>query len=153
MKINNKCEICFSCRRDDVPSPHSVIKPNFYAKKGKYYLFQTYDVTPSCGGILALKVVFDGISENFSLTLTVGTGVLQGADDNGFGAIAFVDAIDHFVKSFHLTDLLGGDIEEVLLDGSLGTDPHHDDTSPLILHPLNENPIQHLRSCLNNGNR
>ena len=67
------------------------IKPNFYAKKGKYYLFQTYNVTPSCGGILDLKVVFDGISEDFSLTLTVGTGVLLGADDiTPFGGIFFV---------------------------------------------------------------
>ena len=80
-------------------------------------------------------------------------GVLLGADDDGFGAIALVDAVDYFVKSFHLTNLFGGDIEEVLLDGAVGTDTHHDDTSPLILHTLNENTIQHLCSCLHNGNR
>ena len=84
---------------------------------------------------------------------SVGTGVLLGADDDGFGAIALVNSVDYFVKSFHLSDLFGGDVEEVLLDGAIGTDAHHNDTSPLIMYPLNEYPIQHLRSCLNNGNR
>ena len=27
-QINNKCEICYSCRRDNVPSPHSVANPS-----------------------------------------------------------------------------------------------------------------------------
>ena len=92
--------------------------------------------------------MFDGIGENFCATFAVGAGVLLGADDDGFGAIALVDAVDHFVKSFHLSDLLGGDVEEVLLDGTLGTDAHHDDTSPFILHALNEDPIQYLGGCL-----
>ena len=97
--------------------------------------------------------MLNGISEDFSTTFAIGTGVLLGADDDGFGAITFVDAVDHLVKSFHLTNLFGGDIEEVLLDGTIGTDTHHNDTSPLILHTLNENTIQHLGSCLHNGNR
>ena len=97
--------------------------------------------------------MFDGIGEYFGSSFAVGTGVLLGADDDGFGAIAFVDAIDYFVKYFHLTDLLGGNVEEVLLDGTLGTDAHHDDACPLILHPLNEDPIQHLGGCLDDGDR
>ena len=116
-------------------------------------LFQADDVAPAGGGVLTLIIVLNGICEDFSLALAVGTGVLLGADDNGFGAITLVDAVDYFVKSFHLTDLLGGNVEEVLLDGTLGTDPHHDDTSPLILHPLNEDPIQHLGGCLDDGDR
>ena len=97
--------------------------------------------------------MFDGVGEDVGLAFAVGAGVLLGADDDGFGAIAFVDAIDYFVKSFHLSDLFGGDVEEVLLDGALRTDTHHNDTSPLILHPLNEDPIQHLGGCLDDGDR
>ena len=95
--------------------------------------------------------MLNGIRKHLRFTLAVGASVLLGADDDGFGAITLVDAIDHFVKSFHLSNLLGRDIEEVLLDGTLGTDTHHDDTSPLILHPLNEDPIQHLGGCLDDG--
>ena len=95
--------------------------------------------------------MFDGIGEYFGSSFAVGTGVLLGADDDGFGAVALVDSVDYFVKSFHLTDLLGGDVEEVLLDGTLGTDAHHDDTCPFILHALNEDPIQHLGGCLDDG--
>ena len=95
--------------------------------------------------------MLNSVRKDLCLTLAIGAGVLLGADDNGFGAIAFVDAIDYFVKSFHLSDLLGGDVEEVLFDGTLGTDTHHDDSRPLILHPLNKNPIQHLGGCLDDG--
>ena len=97
--------------------------------------------------------MFDGISKNLCLSFTVLLGVLLGADDDGLRAVEFVDAVDNFVKSFHLAGLLSGDIEEVLLDGAVGTDTHHDDTSPLILHTLNEYPIQHLSCCLNDGDR
>ena len=115
--------------------------------------FQPNDITPAGSWILGFKVVFNGVGEDFCLTFTIGTGVLLGADDDGFGTITFVDAVDYLVKSFHLTNLLGSDIEEVLLDGALGTDAHHDDTCPLILHPLNEDPIQHLGGCLDDGDR
>ena len=55
--------------------------------------------------------MFDGIGEDFGFTFTILLGVLLGADDDGFGAVELVDAVDHFVKSLHLFDLLGGDIE------------------------------------------
>ena len=97
--------------------------------------------------------MFDGVGEDFCLTFAILLCVLLGTDDDGFGAVALVDAVDHFVKSFHLSDLLSGDIEEVLLDGAVRTDTHHDDACPLILHPLNEDPIQHLGGCLDNGDR
>ena len=87
------------------------------------------------------------------MALAVGAGVLLGADDDGFWAVIFVDAIYHFIKSFHLADLFSSDIKEVLLDGAIGTDAHHNDTSPLKMYPLNEYPIQHLSSCLDDGNR
>ena len=96
--------------------------------------------------------MLNSVRKDLCFTLTVGTGVLLGADDDGFGAITLIDTIGHFVKSFHLTNLFSGDIEEVLLDGAVGTDTHHDDTSPFILHTLNEYPIQHLSCCLHDGN-
>jgi len=126
-----------------------IIHTNFWAKKS----FQTDNVAPAGGGVLTLIIVLNGICEDFGATFAVLLGILLGADDDGFRAVALVDAVDYFVKSFHLADLLSGDIEEVLLDGAVGTDTHHNDTSPLILHTLNENTIQHLGSCLHNGNR
>ena len=44
---------------------------------------------------------------------------------------------------YPLADLFSCDIKEVLLDGAVGTDAHHNDTSTFILNTLNENPIQH----------
>ena len=120
---------------------------------GGFILFQLNNIAPSCGRILGFEVVFDGIGEDFSATFTVLLGVLLGADDDGFGAVEFVDAVDHIVKSLQLFDLIGSDIEEVLLDGAVRRDSHHNDTSPLILYALNENPIQHLTGCLNDGDR
>ena len=95
--------------------------------------------------------MFNSICKHFCLTIAVGAGVLLGADDDGFGAVEFVDAVDHIVKSLQLFDLIGSDIEEVLLDGAVRRDSHHNDTSPLILNTLNEDPIQHLTSCLDDG--
>ena len=95
--------------------------------------------------------MLNGVRKDLCFTLAVGAGVLLGADDDGFRALALVDAADYFVKSFHLTALFGGDIEEVLLDGTLRTDAYHDDACPLILHALNEDPIQHLGGCLDDG--
>ena len=60
-------------------------------------LFQPNDVAPAGGGVLTLEVVLNGIRKYLGLTLAVGTGVLLGADDDGFGAVAFVDAVDCFV--------------------------------------------------------
>ena len=97
--------------------------------------------------------MLNSVRKDLCFTFAILLCVLLGADDDGFGAVALVDAVDHFVKSFHLSDLFGGNVEEVLLDGALRTDTHHNDTSPLILHPLNEDPIQHLGGCLDDGDR
>ena len=78
---------------------------------GGFILFQLNNIAPSCGRILGFEVVFDGVGEDFGFTFTILLGVLLGADDDGFGAVELVDAVDHFVKSLHLFDLLGGDIE------------------------------------------
>ena len=53
-------------------------------------LFQPNDITPPGSGILGFKVVLNGICEDFSLTLAVGTGVLLGTDDDGFGAVTLL---------------------------------------------------------------
>ena len=44
-----------------------------------------------------------------------------------------VDAVNNLVEATHLLELLGIDIEEILLDGRVWTDAHHDDSSLLIL--------------------
>ena len=60
--------------------------------------FQPNDITPAGGGVFGFEVVLDSIREDFGSSFAVGTGVLLGADDDGFGAITFVDAVDYFVK-------------------------------------------------------
>ena len=52
--------------------------------------FQPDDISPADGGVFGFEVVFDGVGEDFSLALAIGTGVLLGADDDGFRAVALL---------------------------------------------------------------
>ena len=101
-------------------------------------LFQPNDVAPAGGGVLTLEVVLNGIRKYLGLTLAVGTGVLLGADDDGFGAIAFVDAIDCFVKSFHLSDLLGGDLGKGLIRRQSDADRHADRAPDAVVNSFDQ---------------
>ena len=56
-----------------------------------------------------------------------------------------------WVEPVQLLNLLGIHIEQVLLDGAVWRDAHDDHPAPLVLHPLNEDPIQHLACRLHNG--
>ena len=115
------------------------------------FLLELDNVTPAGGGVLALVVLFHGVGEDIGLALPARLGVLLGADDDGLRAVAFVEAVDHLVEPAQLLNLLGIHIEEVLLDGAVGSDAHDNHPTPLVLHPLNEDPIQHLACRLNNG--
>ena len=40
------------------------------------FLFELYNITPSCCGVLALEIMLDGVGEYISLALAVLLGVL-----------------------------------------------------------------------------
>lgn len=96
-------------------------------------------------------VLFHGVGEDIGLAPAARLGVLLGADDDGLRAVAFVETVDHLVESAQLLDLLGIHIEEVLLDGAVGSNAHDNHPTPLVLSPLNEYPVQHLACRLHNG--
>lgn len=114
-------------------------------------LFQNDDVAPAGGGVLAFVVLFHGVGEDIGLALPARLGVLLGTNDDGLRAVAFVETVDHLIQSAQLLDLLGIHIEEVLLDGAVGSNAHDNHPTPLVLHPLNEYPVQHLACRLHNG--
>ena len=94
--------------------------------------------------MILFEVVLYGIGENIGFALTVGAGVLLGADDDGLGAVAFVDAVYHLVELPELLDVFGIEVEEILLQRVVGCDTEDDDTSPLVEVALVVDAFQHL---------
>ena len=94
-----------------------------YQTKGRifrlYYLFQLNNVTPAGGGVLGFMVLLHGIGEYVGTTFTPGLSVLLGGNDDGFGAMDFVDAVDGGIEALQLLYLLGIHIEQILLDGTV----------------------------------
>ena len=63
-----------------------------------------------------------------------------------------IDTVYHLVEPLHLLELFGIDVKQILLDGRVWPDVHHDDTSLLILVALPINGLQNIRSSLRDGN-
>ena len=95
-------------------------------------LFQFYDIAPPCGGVWGFEVVLDGIGEDVGFAFAILLGVLLAADDDGLGAVAFVDAVYHLVELPELLDVFGIEVEEILLQRAVGCDAEDDDASPLV---------------------
>ena len=112
---------------------------------------QLDDVAPAGGGIRALVVVLDSVGKDVGAALAVGLGVLLGAEDNGLGAMQAVDAVDDLVEAAHLLELLGIDVEKVLLDGAVRADTHDNDSSLLILVALTKDLPEHPVGCLDDA--
>ena len=86
----------------------------------------------------------DGVGEDISFAFAVLLGVLLGADDESFGAVAFVDAVYHLVELPELLDVFGIEVEEILLQRAVGGDAEDDDASPLVEVALVVDAFQHL---------
>lgn len=95
--------------------------------------------------------MFDGVGEDLCSPYAIFLRVLLGAYYDGFGAITLVDAVDHLVELVHLLYLLGIDIEQVLLNGTVGGNAHHNDSSTLVLYALDEDFVKYLCGCLDDG--
>ena len=116
-------------------------------------LLQDDDVAPPRRGVLATEVVLDGIGEDVGLASAVLARVLLRAEDDRFGAVDFIDAVDDAVQAPHLLELFGVDVEKVLLDRRVGHDAHHNHTCLLILVTFTENGFQHIAGGLHDGCR
>ena len=95
--------------------------------------------------------MLDGISKYLRLALAVFLGILLRAKNDGLASVHAVNSVYHLVQTLHLLELLGIDVEEILLDRGVCPDAHHDDTSLLVLIPLTIDLLQYLISCLDNG--
>ena len=106
--------------------------------------FQTNDIAPASGGVWGFEVVLDGVGEDVGLAFAVFLGVLLAADDDGLGAVAFVDAVYHLVELPELLDVFGIEVKEILLQRAVGGDAEDDDSSPLVEVALVVDAFQHL---------
>ena len=88
------------------------------------------------------------LSLNRSLTLAILLGVLLSAYHDGLRAVTTVNPVDHLVQALHLLYLFSVDVKEILLNGTTGSDTHHDHPRTLVLHPLDEDLVKHLRRSL-----
>ena len=95
--------------------------------------------------------MLDSIGENISLTLTIFLRILLGTEYDGLASMQSVNPINDFIKPFHLLELFGIYVKEVLLNWRISTDAHNDDTCFLILVALTIDVLQDLVSCLDNG--
>ena len=123
-----------------------------YKIKKQIFLFQLDDVWPASSGVLALEVVLNRVGKDVgSNTASVPTCVLLGSQHYGLATLQAVDAIYHSIEATHLLYLLGIKVEEVLLQGGVGTYAHDNDACLLILIALPEDTLEHVGSCLHNA--
>lgn len=102
-----------------------AFSPPFVAKKrgDSPPLRQADDVGPAGGGVLAAEIVAYGVGEDVGLAGDgeagggVAADVLLATEDDGLSALQAVDAVHDGVEAAQLLELLGIDVEEVLLQG------------------------------------
>ena len=95
--------------------------------------------------------MLNGIGKDIGLTLTILFGVLLRAKYDGLASVHAVNPVYHLIETFHLLELFGIDIEQILLNRGVCSDAHHDDTGLLVLIPLTIDLLQHLMRRLDNG--
>ena len=95
--------------------------------------------------------MLDGISKYLRFAFTILLCILLRAKNDGLASVHAVNSVYHLVQTLHLLELLGIDIEEILLNRGVCSDTHHDDTSLLVLIALTIDLLQYLISCLDNG--
>ena len=88
--------------------------------------------------------MLDGVGKDIGFAFAILLGVLLAADDDGLGAVAFVDAVYHLVELPELLDVFGIEVKEILLQRAVGGDAEDDDTSPFVEVALVVDAFQHL---------
>ena len=99
-------------------------------------LFQYYYITPSCSWVLALEIMLNDIGIDLGLSLSRLLGVLLRDKHNGLCAIDLVDAVDDCIQTTHFLKLFGIHVEQVLLNRTVGSYSHDEDTCFLIVIAL-----------------
>ena len=92
--------------------------------------------------------MLDGIGKDIGLTSAVLPRILLTSKDNGLCTIDLVDAVDDSVKTLHLLELLGIEVEEIALDGTVGPNTHDNHSCLLVLIALAEHLLQDFRGRL-----
>ena len=76
-------------------------------------LFQPYNITPSCSGVLAPEIVLDGVGEHIGFALLVLLSVLLSSKDYGLGPIHLVYPVYQLVQRLQLLESFGVDVKEI----------------------------------------
>ena len=95
--------------------------------------------------------MLDGIGKDIGLSLTILLGVLLRTKYNRLASMHSVNPVYHLVKPLHFLELFGIDVEEILLNGRVGTDAHDDDSGFLVLVALTIDFLKDLVRGLRNG--
>lgn len=61
-------------------------------------LFQPYNITPPCRGVLAPEIVLDGVGEHIGFALLVLLSVLLSSQYHRFRSIHFVYSVYHLIQ-------------------------------------------------------
>ena len=77
--------------------------------------------------------MLDGIGKDVCFAFAIFLSILLGTDDNGLGAVHAVNAVDDLIEAPHLLDLLGIDVEQILLDGAVGINAHDNHEAALTM--------------------
>ena len=96
--------------------------------------------------------MLDGVGEDVGFAFAVFSGILLGANDYSLGAVKAVNTVDDLVEAAHLLDLLGVDVEQVLLDGAIRTYTHNNNSSFLVLVAWAIYLLQNVAGCTHDGN-
>ena len=95
--------------------------------------------------------MLDGISKYISLSLSIFLSILLGTEDDSLASMHSVNPVYHLVKPLHFLELFSIDVEEILLNGRVGTDAHDDDSGFLVLVSLTIDFLKDLVRGLRNG--
>lgn len=107
-------------------------------------LFQYDNVTPASRWVLTLEIMLDGIGKDLCFPFAIFLYVLLTAQHDGLRTIKFVDAINDCIQLTHLLELFCIRVKQVLLNGTIWSNSHDNDTSFLVMVALTIELLKHI---------